>query len=253
MRRVLVLGGTSEARRLAARLDPDPAVEVISSLAGRVREPVLPVGQVRIGGFGGVDGLTQWLRDNGIDAVVDATHPFAARITANAAAATARTGLPLLVLRREEWSAGAGDRWHIVPDLASAADTVPRLGERVFLTIGRQGVDAFADCPGWFLIRAIDPPEVPMPPRSELLLARGPFTVDDEIALMRDRGIDVLVTKNSGGALTAAKLAAARELAIPVVMVARTPIPAGVESTSDLEVAAAWVTQLETPGGLPLV
>ncbi|GAB2647984.1 cobalt-precorrin-6A reductase [Prescottella soli] len=230
---------------LAARLDPDPTVEVISSLAGRVREPVLPVGEVRIGGFGGVNGLAQWLRDNSIDAVVDVTHPFAARITANAAAATRQMGVPLLVLRRAEWSAGAGDRWHVVPDLGSAAATVSRLGERAFLTIGRQGVDAFADCPGWFLIRAIDPPQVSMPPRSELLLARGPFTVDDEIALMRDRGIDVVVTKNSGGALTSAKLDAARELGIPVVMVARTPIPDGVASMSDLEATVLWVSQIE--------
>ncbi|MDH6678749.1 precorrin-6A/cobalt-precorrin-6A reductase [Rhodococcus sp. LBL1] len=245
MPRVLVLGGTSEARRVAARLDPDPTVEVISSLAGRVREPVLPVGQVRIGGFGGVDGLAQWLRDNDIDAVVDATHPFAARITANAAAATRHVGVPLLVLRRAEWSAGPGDRWHVVPDLASAAATASRLGDRAFLTIGRQGVDAFAGCPGWFLIRAIDPPQVAMPPRSELLLARGPFTVDDEIALMKDRGIDVVVTKNSGGALTSAKLDAARELGIPVVMVARTPIPDGVASTADLDAAVAWVTEID--------
>ncbi|WP_430332494.1 cobalt-precorrin-6A reductase [Rhodococcus sp. ACT016] len=247
MRRVLVLGGTREARTLASRLDQDPTIEVISSLAGRVREPVLPVGRVRIGGFGGVEGLTQWLRDNDIDAVVDATHPFAARITANAADSTARAGVALLVLRRTEWSAGPDDRWHIVPDLASAADAIARLGERVFLTIGRQGVDAFAECPGWFLIRAIDPPSTALPRDAEVLLARGPFTVADEVTLMRDRGIDVLVTKNSGGALTSAKLDAARELGIPVVMVARTPIPAGVASTSDLDAAAAWVTQAKRP------
>lgn len=235
-----MLGGTREARTLASRLDSEPGVEVISSLAGRVREPVLPVGQVRVGGFGGVDGLVHWLRDNGIDAVVDATHPFAARITANAAAATARIGVPLLVLRRPEWVPGPGDDWHVVPDLAVAAESVTELGERVFLTIGRQGVDAFADASGWFLIRAIDPPEVRMPERSELLLARGPFTVDDEAALMRRHRIDVLVTKNSGGALTAAKLAAARRVGVPVVMVARTPIPDGVASTADPDVAVDW-------------
>ncbi|MFC9517003.1 cobalt-precorrin-6A reductase [Nocardiaceae bacterium NPDC056970] len=247
-RRVLVLGGTGEARRLAALLDQDPFVEVTSSLAGRVREPVLPVGQVRIGGFGGVDGLAQWLRDNHVDAVVDATHPFAARITANAAAATARVGVPLLVLRRPEWAPGPGDRWHVVPDLAAAANAVNGLGERVFLTIGRQGVDAFADASGWFLIRAIDPPEVRIPERSELLLARGPFTVEDEVALLREHRIDVVVTKNSGGALTSAKLEAAREVGVPVVMVARTPIPEGVASTSDLDAAAAWAAD----GVLPL-
>ncbi len=232
---------------LAARLDPDPTVEVISSLAGRVREPVLPVGRVRIGGFGGVDRLEQWLRNNEVDAVVDATHPFAARITANAAAATGQLGVPLLVLRRAEWSARAGDRWHVVPDLASAAAEVRRLGERVFLTIGRQGVDAFAGCAGRFLIRAIDPPAAAVPADSEVLLARGPFTVDDEIALMREHRIDVVVTKNSGGALTSAKLDAARELGIPVVMVARTPIPAGVESMSDLDATVLWITQIEKP------
>lgn len=246
-RRVLVLGGTSEARRLAARLDQDPSVEVISSLAGRVREPVLPVGQVRIGGFGGVDGLGQWLRNNEIDAVVDATHPFAARITANAAAATVRVGVPLLVLRRLEWTPGPGDHWHVVPDLAAAADAVAGLGERVFLTIGRQGVDAFADASGWFLIRAIDPPETRMPLRAELLLARGPFTVDDEVKLLMDHRIDVVVTKNSGGALTSAKLEAAREVGVPVVMVARTPIPEGIPSTSDLDAAAVWAAEGELP------
>lgn len=225
---------------LASRLDSDPGVEVISSLAGRVREPVLPAGRVRIGGFGGADGLGAWLHANRIDAVVDATHPFAARITANAAAATAQAGLPLLVLRRPEWVPGPADAWHVVPDLSAAAAALPGVGERVFLTIGRQGVDVFADSPGWFLVRAIDPPQVPMPARSELLLARGPFTVDDEISLMRRYRIDVLVTKNSGGALTAAKLAAARDVGAPVVMVARTPIPDGVASTADLETAVGW-------------
>lgn len=240
MRRVLVLGGTSDARALAARLDEDPSVEVVSSLAGRVREPVLPIGQVRIGGFGGVDGLSEWLRDNAVDAVVDATHPFAARITANAAEAAVQAEVPLLVLRRPEWVPGPGDDWHVVPDLAAAAATVPGLGERVFLTIGRQGVDAFADRSGWFLIRAIDPPTVPMPNRSELLLERGPFTVADEVALIRRRRIDVVVTKNSGGALTSAKLEAAREVGVPVVMVARTPVPDGVAVTADPVAAARW-------------
>lgn len=247
VRRVLVLGGTSEARRLAALLDQDPCVEVTSSLAGRVREPVLPVGQVRIGGFGGVEKLAQWLRDNAVDAVVDVTHPFAARITANAASATARVGVPLLVLRRPEWAAGPGDRWHVVPDLAAAAQAVAKLGDRVFLTIGRQGVDAFADASAWFLIRAIDPPDVRMPERAELLLARGPFTADDEVTLLRDHRIDVVVTKNSGGALTSAKLEAAREVGVPVVMVARTPIPEGIASTSDLDAAAAWAADAELP------
>ncbi|MGW6692957.1 cobalt-precorrin-6A reductase [Rhodococcus sp. NPDC054953] len=240
MRRVLVLGGTSEGRAVAAELVGAPDVEVVSSLAGRVNDPRLPEGEVRVGGFGGVDGLTEWVRGNGIDAVVDATHPFAARITANAAAATQSLGVPLLVLRRPEWTPRPGDRWQVVPDLPTAAAALPGLGSRVFLTIGRQGVDAFAGSGGWFLIRAIDPPEVAVPPDSEILLARGPFTVSDEIDLMRQRRIEVVVTKNSGGALTSAKLEAARELGLPVVMVARTPIPAGIASTSDVAVAAEW-------------
>ncbi|RVW04192.1 cobalt-precorrin-6A reductase [Rhodococcus xishaensis] len=243
MRRVLVLGGTSEARMLASRLDQDPTLEVISSLAGRVREPVLPTGRVRIGGFGGAGALAAWLRTNDIDAVVDATHPFAGRITANASAAATEACVPILVLRRPEWVAGPRDHWHEVADLAAAAESVPTVGERVFLTIGRQGVGAFADCPGWFLVRAIDPPEARMPRDSELLLARGPFTVDEELTLMLEHRIDVLVTKNSGGELTSAKLEAARALGVPVVMVARTPIPPGVQSTADLDSAVRWVSE----------
>ncbi|QBJ94566.1 cobalt-precorrin-6A reductase [Rhodococcus sp. ABRD24] len=247
MRRILVLGGTREARDLAVRLEEDPSVTVISSLAGRVREPALPVGEVRIGGFGGVEGLADWLSVNAIDAVVDATHPYAARITANAALACARLRVPLLVLRRAGWEAATGDRWHEVADLAAAARLVAALGERVFLTIGRQGVDAFADCSGWFLIRAIDPPEVVAPSRSQLLLERGPFSVEDEVALMREHRIDVLVTKNSGGMLTSAKLEAARRLRIPVVLVARPPIPSGVLSVSSLDAAVRWALAPELP------
>lgn len=242
MRRVLVLGGTREARDLAALLHADPAVSVVSSLAGRVREPVLPVGEVRVGGFGGPDALAEWLRGNRIDAVVDATHPFATRITANADWACAQAGSALLVLRRPEWVAGPGDRWHPVRDLAEAAREVPALGRRVFLTIGRQGVDAFAGAPGRYLVRAIDPPEVAMPAEATLLLDRGPFTLESEVALMREHRIEVLVTKNSGGSLTSAKLGAARELGVPVLMVARTPVPPGVSSTSDPSVAARWAS-----------
>lgn len=240
LRRVLILGGTSEARALAAELVDAPGVEVVSSLAGRVRDPRLPDGAVRVGGFGGVDGLVEWLRDNDIDAVVDATHPFAARITGNAVQACAAIGVPLLVLRRPQWTPGPGDRWHVVPDLRAAAAIVPALGSRVFLTIGRQGVDAFAGVAARFLIRAIDSPDVAAPADSEILLARGPFTLGDEIALLREHRVEVLVTKNSGGSSTSAKLDAARALDLPVVMVARSPLPDGVISTADPDVAAVW-------------
>lgn len=227
--RVLVLGGTAEARALAAALDADPGFAVVSSLAGRVRDPVLPVGEVRVGGFGGVDGLADWLAENKIDAVVDATHPFAAQISANAVTATQRRKIPLITLQRNAFEPRPGDRWIRVTSLAAAADALT--DERVFLTIGRQGVSAFAGNPQWFLIRAIDPPDPPLPARHELLLRRGPFDLPTERALLAEHGIDVVVSKNSGGALTVAKLDAAREAGLPVVMIERPPADGPTVST----------------------
>ncbi|QFG26796.1 cobalt-precorrin-6A reductase [Actinomadura sp. WMMB 499] len=239
---MLLLGGTGEARRLAALLDGDPAVEVISSLAGRTAAPRALPGRVRVGGFGGAEGLAAWLRDERIGAVVDATHPFAARMTANAVRACADTGVPLLVLRRPGWSRGPGDDWRRVPSLAAAAASLP--GERVFLTTGRTGLAAFAgDDRRRFLVRSVDPPEPPLPPRTTVVLARGPFTVEGETALMREHRIDVLVTKDSGGAMTAAKLTAARDLGLPVVLVDREPVPDGVPVTATVEDAAAWLAR----------
>ncbi|MGV9664049.1 cobalt-precorrin-6A reductase [Nocardia niigatensis] len=236
--RTLILGGTREARELADVASGERGFEIVSSLAGRVREPVLPVGEVRLGGFGGIDGLREWLRDNGIEAVVDATHPFAGGITANAAAAAGAVGLPVLHVRRPGWTERPGDRWMRVPDLALAAEAAAALGKRVFLSIGRQGVAAFAHSDAWFLIRAIDPPDGAVPVNHELLLARGPFGVDEEIALLTGRDIDVVVTKDSGGTLTEAKLTAARALGIPVVMIDRPALPEGAERVET--VAAAW-------------
>ena len=168
--RVLLLAGTAEARRLAAAVGGQPGIALTSSLAGAVAVPLLPEGDVRIGGFGGA-GLTGWLRDHDTDAVVDATHPFATRMTDDAVAATAALRLPLLVLRRPGWTAGPGDRWHRVPDMAAAAALAPRLGERVFLAIGSGGLAAFADAPGWFLLRA-DRPARPSAARAAPLRAR---------------------------------------------------------------------------------
>ncbi|MTE14262.1 cobalt-precorrin-6A reductase [Nocardia aurantiaca] len=236
--RTLILGGTREARELADIASGERGFEIVSSLAGRVREPVLPVGEVRVGGFGGVEGLRTWLADNGIEAVVDATHPFAGGITANAATAAASLGLPVLHLRRPGWTEREGDRWIRVPDLVLAAEAAAALGKRVFLTIGRQGVAAFAASDAWFLIRAIDPPDGAVPKNHELLLARGPFSVAEEAALLKERGIDVMVTKDSGGALTEAKLTAARTLGVPVVMIDRPPLPEGAVQVET--VAAAW-------------
>lgn len=238
--RVLVLGGTAEARSLAGAL---PGQTVISSLAGRTTEPKLPAGEVRIGGFGGVAGLADYLRTQRIDALVDATHPFAARISANAAAAAELTGVPCLMLRRPGWTAGPGDDWHRVPDLAAAAARLPQLGHRVFLTTGRQGIAAFAglaEC--WFLARSVEPPEPPVPQRLEVLLDRGPFTLGGERRLLREHRIEVLVSKDSGG--PAAKLAAARERGIPVLLIDRPATPPAATTLGTVDEAAAWLTRL---------
>jgi len=231
---ILILGGTGEARRLAGLLPG----EVVSSLAGRVSDPRLPVGEVRVGGFGGVSGLVQWLRANGVTAVVDATHPFAAGITANAVAATAVAGVPLLVLRRPGWVQGPGDDWRWVDSLEDAAVDLP--GERVFLTTGRQDIGVFAGVDRFFLARSVEPPEPPVPQRIHVVLERGPFTVDGEVALMREHAIDVLVTKDSGGEQTSAKLVAARTLGIPVVVVRRPPAPAA-PTVETVDAAVEWV------------
>lgn len=243
---VLLLGGTGEARRLAGALAGTPGLRVVSSLAGRVKAPSLPAGEVRIGGFGGTTGLVQWLRDNRVDAVVDATHPFAARITAHAVRACAATGTPLLVLSRPGWTAGPGDRWHWVPSLDAAARLLPELGGRVFLTTGRQDLAVFADLDLWFLVRTVDPPEPPVPRHAEVLLARGPFTVDGERDLLERHRIDVVVTKDSGGIMTAAKLIAARDAGIPVVVQRRPPLPTGpgVERAESVEDAITWTQNL---------
>ncbi|WP_327319388.1 cobalt-precorrin-6A reductase [Streptomyces sp. NBC_01235] len=234
-RHVLVLGGTTEARELAAALAARPGIRVTSSLAGRVSRPGSLDGDVRIGGFGGAEGLADWLREQRADAVVDATHPFATGITANAASATAATGLPLVVLRRPGWRAGAGDRWHEVASLEAAAELLPGLGRRVLLTTGRLGLAAFAHLDGpHFVVRSVEPPAPPMPSDVELVLARGPFTVADELTLLREHRIDVVVTKDSGGTATVAKLTAARELGLPVVVVRRPPLPTGVTAVPDV-------------------
>lgn len=236
--RILLLGGTGEARALAAALHPD--VEVISSLAGRVPDPALPVGQVRIGGFGGVDGMRRWLTDTPVDAVVDATHPFAATITAHAAAVCAETGVPHLLLARPAWD--PGDAIMVGSD-REAAESVERQGfQRVFLTTGRTGVAAFRDSGAWFLIRAVTPPDGDgLPRRHDLLLSRGPYDYDGELTVLRTHRIDALVTKNSGGDMTRPKLDAAAALGVPVVMVDRPVLPRGVSTVGTVADAVAWV------------
>ena len=236
--RILLLGGTSEARGLAAQLHSD--VEVISSLAGRVPDPALPVGQVRIGGFGGADGLRHWLQEAAVDAVVDATHPFAATITANAAAVCGELEVPHLVLVRPAWPPGDAI---VVPSDRHAAEVVAqREFSRVFLTTGRTGTAVFRDVGAWFLIRAVTAPDPrDLPPHHHVLLSRGPYHYEGELELLREHRIDALVTKNSGGAMTRPKLDAASALDIPVVMVARPALPSGVAAVATVDDAAAWV------------
>jgi precorrin-6A/cobalt-precorrin-6A reductase len=239
--RVLLLGGTAEARALAAALHP--AIEVISSLAGRVPDPALPAGDVRIGGFGGADGLRRWLADEHIEAVVDATHPFAATITEHAAVACRQLRLPHLVLTRPAWDPGEAI---VVSSDAQAADVIAQQTfSRVFLTTGRSGVAAFAGAGAWFLIRAVSAPDPGcLPRRHQLVLSRGPYHYEQEYALLREHRIDALVTKNSGGKMTRAKLDAAAVLGISVVMVARPPLPAGVVMVSGVAEAVSWVAGL---------
>jgi precorrin-6A/cobalt-precorrin-6A reductase len=238
-RRVLVLGGTGEARRLATAL-ADEGVDVLSSLAGRVADPLLPPGDVRIGGFGGAAGLTAWLRAHPARAVVDATHPFAATMTASAAAAAKLTGVPLLRLQRPGWTPEPGDDWRWVDSMEQAAAAVAGCGS-VFLTTGRTSLGAFAGLTARCLVRSVDPPDPPLPERTVVVLARAPFTVEEELALLREHAVDVVVTKDSGGAMTAAKLTAARVLGIPVVVVRRPPAPEGVPVVVTVGEALAWV------------
>ena len=241
--KVLILGGTGEARALASVLARErPALTVVSSLAGRVAEPVLPAGRVRVGGFGGPSGLAGHLRAAGTEAVVDATHPFAATMSASAVTATASVGVPLLVLRRPGWTPLPGDDWHWVDSLAEAAEMLPDLGRRVFLSTGRGGLGTFAGCDGlWFLLRSVDPPDPPMPRALHSVLARGPFTVEGERALLREHRIDVVVTKDSGGDMTAAKLRAAAELGLPVVVQRRPALAAGVPVVATVPEAVHWL------------
>lgn len=241
-RRVLVLGGTSEARVLATRIAAESDLDGIVSLAGRTDAPLAHDLPMRIGGFGGVEGLRRYLIEARIERAIDATHPFAAQISANARAACAAACVPLLVLARKSWTRAPGDRWIEVVDNAAAARALGAAPRRVFLTIGRQGVADFRVAPQHrYLLRVIESPrEGDLPPDCEIIFGRGPFARDDEIALMRERRIEILVTKNSGGVLTHAKIDAARELSLDVVMIAP-PVREGVATVHDLDAAMAFL------------
>lgn len=249
-KRLLILGGTGEGAELAraACLRYGDGLEVISSLAGRVERPGPLPGRVRIGGFGGVAGLAEFLRRAAVDAVIDATHPFAARISANADAACAAAGVPRLVLARPPWVRQEHDRWVEVDDMEEAAQVLPQIGRRALLTVGGNELAAFARaCGVWFLVRLVEPPAGPLPlGRYDVTVGKGPFTVDDERRLLAERWIDVVVTKASGGEATIAKITAARETGLPVLMVRRPPAPPGKTVESVYE-ALAWIDRKLRP------
>jgi precorrin-6A/cobalt-precorrin-6A reductase len=237
---VLILGGTAEAVELAAACAAVPRLRIITSLAGRTRTPNLPPGEVRIGGFGGADGLAEFLGTCAIDRVVDATHPFAVRIGRHAEQACRALRVARVRLLRPPWQRQPGDRWILVEDLAEAARCLPAHGGRAFLTVGQRDLEAFAGLDQWLLVRTIERlPDWPLR-NACWLSARGPFRVEDEILLLRAHAIDVLVTKASGGDATYAKLAAARALGLPVIMVRRPPPPPG-PVVDSVGAALAWL------------
>jgi precorrin-6A/cobalt-precorrin-6A reductase len=224
--RILLLGGTTEASRLAVAL-AEAGLDAVFSYAGRTARPVPQPQPLRVGGFGGVDGLTGYLRKEGITHVVDATHPFAAQMSRNTVRACEHAGVALCALERGAWQAGAGDRWTHVPTLEDAAAALPDQGARVFLAIGKQNLAAFAGKPAnHYLLRLVDPPEAPLPlPKTSVEIARGPFDAVGDSALMQAHGITHVVSKNAGGSGAEAKLQAARDLGLPVIMIARPKVP----------------------------
>lgn len=238
---MLLLGGTTEASAIARALAGDARFDLTLSFAGRTRAIVPPPVPYRVGGFGGAPGLAHTLRETGTDALVDATHPFAARISANAAVAAHEGGVRLLGVRRPPWRCVPGDRWHEVADMAEAARALGAAPRRVLLTVGQLDLLPFAAVPQHrYVVRSVDPPPAGLLPGADIIAARGPFAEDAERALLVDRRIDVIVTKNSGGTATAAKLIAARDLGLRVVMVDRPALPP-VESVETAEAAVDWL------------
>jgi precorrin-6A/cobalt-precorrin-6A reductase len=247
--RVLVLGGTTEGRELGERLAADARFDVLVSFAGRTASLVRPAVAHRIGGFGGARGLADFLRRERFDALVDATHPFAARMSFNAVQAAADTQTPLVRVERAAWTAADGDRWRSVDSMSAAARALGSEPRRVFLSVGRQEVAAFAAAPQHdYLVRAIDPFD-PGLPRARVIAARGPFALDDELALLRREAIEVVVSKNSGTPATHAKIEAARRLGLPVIMVERPQLPAAPTADSVAAVVSWLHDALLAPRG----
>jgi precorrin-6A/cobalt-precorrin-6A reductase len=248
MRRVLILGGTSEARSLAAKLDTWADLDVTLSLAGRTASPARQPVPVRIGGFGGVEGLSHYLVTERIDGLIDATHPYAAMISANAARAARQARIALLALRRPPWVRVAGDCWIGVPDVAGAVRALGNEPRRVFLALGRKELAPFTDAPQHhYLVRSVDPVEPPLPvPHTSYITARGPFPEVDERALLEQHGIDAIIAKNSGGSATYGKIAAARTLSLPVIILQRPPPLPDVPAVETVEEACTWLAHALT-------
>ena len=245
--KILVLGGTAEARALAGRLAKRDSFTVTVSLAGRTAKPLDQDVPTRRGGFGGADGLAAYLRDETIDVLIDATHPYAETISANAAAASAQTGVALLALRRPAWATRPGDQWIEAGSVKDAVEALGAAPRRVFLALGRNEIEAFTKAPQHiYLVRSVDPVDPPLAvPHAIYLTARGPFSEAEDRALLERHRIDVIVAKNSGGDASYGKIAAARALHLPVVMLKR-PAPPDVKSVETVDDVLAWLDHAVT-------
>jgi precorrin-6A/cobalt-precorrin-6A reductase len=248
MARILILGGTAEARQLAGRLAGRASLDITLSLAGRTASPAAQPVPVRIGGFGGAAGLADYLVAERIDALIDATHPYANVISANAVEAARRSGVPLIALWRPPWIAVSGDRWIDVGNVGDAVRAIGQTPRRVFVALGRNELKPLRDAPQhYYLIRSVDPVDPPLPlPHVGYVTGRGPFGESDDNALMTEHRIDVVVAKNSGGTATYGKIAVARMLGIDVIMLRRPPASddAAVET---IDGVIAWLDHALTP------
>jgi precorrin-6A/cobalt-precorrin-6A reductase len=246
--RILILGGTAEARRLAGQLAGRPDLNITLSLAGRTATPMAQPVPVRIGGFGGAEGLAKYLSTERINALIDATHPYAAIISANAARAAAVASIPMLALRRPPWTPVAGDRWTNVADMPEAARMLGQAPRRVLLTLGRKELAPFELAPQHhYLVRSVDPVDPPLAvPHASYVTARGPFSEADDRLLLAAHGIEIVVAKNSGGTATYGKIAAARTLGLPVVMLRRPELPAA-PSVGTVADVVAWISHAPSP------
>jgi precorrin-6A/cobalt-precorrin-6A reductase len=239
--RALILGGTGDANQLAHAFVRE-SIDAIYSYAGRTQIPLGHSLPTRIGGFGGASGLADFIRNERITHVIDATHPFAAEMSRHAVEACAETGIALLALERAPWTRSAGDKWIEVPDIAAAITALPEQRSRIFLAIGRQHLSPFAAKPQHvYTLRFVDAPDGALPlPEAEVIVSRGPFTLEDDRELMRSRGIELLIARNSGGSGARAKIDAARELGLPVIMIARPVLPERPRAES-VEAVLAWL------------